>query len=224
MNQKNIKNVWFRWLAAIGVALFAAVLVTGACRNPHFWLTADQRGDRLLREKKFSEAVKVYADPWRIGVAQYRNGDFKLAVQTFARVPGADGAFDQGNALLMLGKYDAAIDCYDRALTFRPGWKEAEGNKALAAARKAVLEKSGANRDQEQTIERGERELTPDAIAFDLKNDSSGVPMEISGEQMSDEQLRAIWLRHVQTTPGDFLRVKFAYQAAEASNGKEKTQ
>jgi Ca-activated chloride channel family protein len=36
----------------------------------------------------------------------------------------------------------------------------------------------------------------------------------MNGEALSDEDLRATWLRRVQTTPGDFLRAKFAYQAA----------
>ncbi len=31
---------------------------------------------------------------------------------------------------------------------------------------------------------------------------------------MSDEELRAIWLRQVQTKPADFLAAKFAYQQA----------
>jgi Ca-activated chloride channel family protein len=36
----------------------------------------------------------------------------------------------------------------------------------------------------------------------------------MNGEQMSDADLRATWLRRVQTSPGDFLQAKFAYQAA----------
>jgi Ca-activated chloride channel family protein len=31
---------------------------------------------------------------------------------------------------------------------------------------------------------------------------------------MSDEELRAVWLRQVQTKPADFLAAKFAYQLA----------
>ena len=31
---------------------------------------------------------------------------------------------------------------------------------------------------------------------------------------MSDEELRAVWLRQVQTKPADFLAAKFAYQQA----------
>jgi Ca-activated chloride channel family protein len=33
----------------------------------------------------------------------------------------------------------------------------------------------------------------------------------------SDEELRAIWLRQVQTKPADFLAAKFAYQQAMRS-------
>ena len=115
----------------------------GSVRNPNFWRTPDQRGDALVRAGKFSAAAKAYANPWRVGVAQYRNGDFEAAAKTFARVPGATGAFDQGNAWLMHGQYDAAVASYDRALGFHPGWKEAEENKALALARKAKIEASG---------------------------------------------------------------------------------
>ena len=103
----------------IGAAFVLAVilvLAVGSVRNPNFWTTPDQRGDALMRQRKFADAAKAYSDPWRIGVAQYRNGDFEAAAKTFARVPGAVGAFNQGNAWLMHGQYDAAVASYDRAL------------------------------------------------------------------------------------------------------------
>ena len=112
----------------------------------------------------------------------------------------------------MHGKYDQAIASYDRALGFRPGWKEAEENKALALACKAKIEASGEERDEAQTSDE-----KADDIVFDQKGgDQKGKPVELAGGEMSDEQLRATWLRRVQTTPGDFLRAKFAYQAAHA--------
>jgi Ca-activated chloride channel family protein len=192
--------------------LFLLVLAVGTVRNPHFWQTADQRGDRLVAQKKFAEAAKAYSDPWRVGVAQYRNGDFEAAAKTFARVPGADGAFDQGNAWLMRGKYDAAIESYDRALGFHPGWKEAEDNKALALARKEMLAASSKYRADESA-----NAYKPVKIAFDQKGeDKKGQPEVMNGQKMSDAELRSLWLRRVQTTPGDFLQAKFAYQAALA--------
>ena len=218
--------LWLRWSAAVALIFFVGALAVGTMRNPHFWMTADQGGDRLFAQKKFSDSAKAYSDPWRIGVAQYRNGDFEMAAKTFARVPGADGAFDQGNAWLMRGNYDAAIQSYDRALGFRPGWKDAEENKALAAARKAKLEASSKHREQEQLGSNNDEEMTPDKIVFDLKGgNQNSQPMELNGEKMSDQELRATWLRRVQTTPGDFLRTKFAYQAAQAQqNGATGTK
>ncbi len=205
------RTMWSRRFACGALAVFAAVLIIGTAGSSHFWLTADQRGDVLFGRSEFAEAAKAYADPWRIGVAQYRNGDFEAAAKTLARVPGAEGAFDEGNAWLMHGQYDRAIASYDRALGFQPGWREAEENRALAAARKAKIDSSGKVRDQEQTDA-----YAPDKIVLDKKGgEKREKPMDLNGERMSDEAMRAAWLRRVQTTPGDFLRAKFAYQAAQ---------
>ena len=197
----------------IALCLFAGVLIAGSLRNPNFWSTTDRRGDALMRAHQYSEAAKIYTDPWRIAVAQYRNGDFEAAAKTFARVPGANGAFDQGNAWLMHGNYDNAIASYDRALGFQPGWKDAEENKALALARKARIDDSGKDREKEATDA-----YKPDEIKFDQKGqDKKSQPEELAQSQMSDEEMRASWLRQVKTTPGDFLRAKFAYQAAQSA-------
>lgn len=199
-----------RGLAISVTLLFMAIVVYGSWSNPHFWMSAEQRGDRLMAQKKYQEAAEAYTDPWRIGVAQYRNGDFKEAAQTFARVPGAVGAYDQGNASLMHGAYDAAIASYDRALGFRPGWQEAEDNKALARARQKVIDDAGSNRAEESADA-----YEPDETVFDQKGeDQETPPKTINGDQLSDAELRATWLRRVQTSPGDFLQAKFAYQAA----------
>lgn len=210
-----------RYGAALALVAFAAVVITGSLRDPNFWRTPDQRGDALLRTKKFAEAGKAYTDPWRIGMAQYRNGDFEAAAKTFARVPGATGAFDQGNASLMHGNYTAAIASYNRALGFHTHWREAEENKALALARQAKMEASGEDREKEQTSQ-----VKPDEIVFDQKGENKKAPTtQINGAQMSDEELRATWLRRVQTTPADFLRAKFSYQAAHSApdeSAKEK--
>ena len=210
MNQRlNTGTLWARAGWIIG-SIFVGILVVNSVRDPNFWLTTEQRGDSLFRAKKFKEAAEVYTDPLRIGVAQYRDGNFEAAAKTFARVPGATGAFNAGNAVLMHGKYDAAIASYDRALSFRPGWTDAQENKALAAARKKMLEESGQNREQEQTDTD-----EPDAMVFDQKGENKKpVPDLATAGPASDADLQATWLRRLQTTPGDFLKAKFAYQAA----------
>ena len=204
----------------IALLLFGVALAVGTVRDPSFWRTPDQRGEALFRAGEFAEAAKAYGNPWRIAVAQYRNGDFEAAAKTFARVPGATGAFDQGNAWLMHGNYDAAITCYDRALGFQSGWKEAGENKAIATARKAKIEDSGKDRAQESADA-----YKPDEVQSDQKGrDKNSQPDELAPSEMSDEAMRATWLRQVKTTPGDFLRAKFAYQAAHAEASTEPTK
>ncbi len=193
--------------------VFALALAIGTKRDPNFWLTAEQRGDRLLAAKKYKDAATTYTDPWRIGAAQYRNGDFEASAKTFVRVSGAIGAFDQGNAWLMHGQYEKAIASYDRALSLRPEWKLAEDNKALAEARKAAIDASGENRADEATDA-----YTPDEVVMDQKGgDKKGQPPDMSESQLSETDLQATWLRRVQTTPGDFLKAKFAWQAQQST-------
>lgn len=200
-----------RWWGVLGAGALIG-FAWGSWAVPGFWESPSRKGDRLMAGERYAEAAETYREAWQIGTAQYRNGDFKEAAQTFARVPGAVGAFDRGNALLMHGAYEEAMDSYDRALGFRPGWQDAIDNKALAAARKKVIDDAGANRDQESA-----EAYDPDEVTVDQNqgDDKQGEPTQMNGDPMSDEALRASWLRRVQTTPADFLRAKFAYQAAQ---------
>ncbi|TGD73462.1 tetratricopeptide repeat protein [Mangrovimicrobium sediminis] len=203
-------------LAAVFALACAIPLLWGSWRDPGFWRSAEQRGDRLLAAGEYAAAAATYEDPWRIGMAQYRNGDFEEAAHTFARVPGASGAYNQGNAWLMRGDYDAAIASYERALAARPDWPLARDNRALAELRKQRLEDAGNDRAQDDNAT-----FKPDEIRFDNKaGNSDGKPVELNDASLSDAALRATWLRRVQTTPADFLRVKFAYQAAQATQGE----
>ena len=203
------------WLLAGGLI---ASLVLGTLRDPNFWLTPDQCGDTLFRAKKYQEAAKAYVDPIRIGAAQYRDGDFEAAAKTFARVPGAIGAFDEGNALLFHGNYNGAIAAYQRALSVQPGWQTAKENMAIAVARKKVLEASGGDREKEQTDSD-----KPDEIVMDQKGENKKSAPDMAAEgPATDEDLQVTWLRRVQTTPGDFLKAKFSYQAGLTKNGGTK--
>jgi Ca-activated chloride channel homolog len=208
MNKKLPAGRWI-WRATVGISLLLIfVLVVGTMLSPDFWFNADQRGDWLFRHGKFEQAAKIFSDPLRQGVALYRAGDFLPASKTFVRVRDAAGAFDQGDALLMHGAYDQAIAAFDRALGLHPGWKEAEENRALAVVRRDRLQIQGGNMTE------GMEEGNETVINLNAKHGQSS-PESAEGDQLSDAELQATWLRRVQTTPGDFLRVKFSYQAQE---------
>ncbi|VFQ47499.1 tetratricopeptide repeat protein [Desulfoluna butyratoxydans] len=201
--------------AAIAVSAVTVILAIMALRETGgslvgLFLTPDQQGRLLMSRGDYATAAERFFDPMGRGQAYYRNGQFKQAAAAFGQVPSEEGLFNRGNALLMAGKYDAAIASYDGALLARTGWKEAEENKTLAIARRDNMappegDQGGIGGDQ----------LGADEIVFSDRVEKSGGGREETMEgsaQMSDKELRAIWLRRVQTRPADFLRAKFSYQ------------
>jgi Ca-activated chloride channel family protein len=200
-----------RWLLLASAVLLAALAI-GTARDRDFWSTPAQRGDALMARKQFAEAAKTYDDPYRQGVALYRGGDFKAAAEAFGRATSAEAAYDRGNAFVLLGKYDLAIKSYDRALTLRPDWPEAADNRGLAVLRRDRLKTKGGDATGGQ--------VAPDDIVVNNNKGQDGQPTTTDGgAPLSDQELRGMWLRNVQTRPADFLRAKFAFQQAAREKG-----
>ncbi len=199
------------WLAITGALCIAAL--AGAAWSvgwSRLWLTQDQRGRHLMAQQRYAEAAATFADPMWTGIAQFRATSFKEAAQTFGGMDTAEAAYDQGNALVMLGKYDEAIARYDRALALRPGWSDAEANRALAALRAERVKQTGG--------EQGDQREKPDEVVYDKdKKRTGGQETQTTGAPMSDEAVRALWLKRVQTRPADFLKARFAYQLQAGS-------
>lgn len=199
------------WLAITGA--FCVVALVGAAWSlgwSRLWLTQDQRGRHLMAQQRYAEAAAEFADPMWAGVAHFRAANFKEAAQTFGGMDTAEAAYDQGNALVMQGKYDEAIARYDRALALRPGWPDAEANRTLARLRAEMVRQKGGDA--------GDQREGADQIVYDKdKKNQAGQETQVSGAPMSDEAVRALWLKRVQTRPADFLKARFAYQLQAGS-------
>jgi Ca-activated chloride channel family protein len=197
-------NLVFWLLCLVVVAAGVYCLAGGDCSL----LTADQTAYQTFEEGDYESAAADFADPMWRGAALFRQGEFEQAAGVFAGFDTADAAFNQGNALVMLGKYDDAVARYERALELQPDWESAIVNRDIATARAARLKLEGGDMTGGM--------LGADDIVFsDGKSPPSDQTEQTDGGRpMSDEELRAIWLRQVTTKPADFLRAKFAYQHA----------
>lgn len=199
----------------LSAVILLLALAVGVKSQGEFFMTPDQRGQRMMDAGEPDAAVEVFADPrWR-GVAQFRDGQFKESASTFAGLPGAEAAFNHANSLIMLGKYEDAVKQYDLALESRPGWKDAEFNRAIAQARAERLSFEGGDMTGGK--------LGADGITFDKSSSKDSSQTEtVESQKMTDEDMRGMWLRQVQTTPSQFLKLKFAYQNAkvEVDDGK----
>jgi len=174
-----------------------------------WWLTPDQQGQRLFTQGRFPEASERFEDPeWR-GVAYFRAGDFEKAAGVLGRVRSPEAAYNRGNALVLLGRYDEAIESYELALEMRNGWVAAQENLAIAIARKQRLAPPESDAGGTGGM------LEADEIVFDDSGRVGRTGTETvteGGEPMNEQEMRAIWLRRVQNNPADFLRARFAWQ------------
>jgi len=193
-----------------------ALAIVGAITWWSLWFTPDQQGQRLMNRGEFQAAAETFRDPMRQGVAWFRAGEFEKAEQSFARLGTADAEFNRGNCLIMRGKYDQAVERFDRALELNPELEAARSNRDIAIARAKLVEKKGGDM--------GQQEIGADEIVFDKNKKSGGQDTETEGSQpLSDSEMQALWLRRVQTKPADFLKAKFAYQlsAGQQEGGGE---
>jgi Ca-activated chloride channel family protein len=209
---------WFRrgWSVRWGTAVLVWVFLSAGAsadaaelRFADLWLTPDQQGRYWMERDEPLEAAARFEDPMWKGVAYYRAGDWENAILQFARIDTAEGWFNLGNAYAQSGSNEEAIKAYDVALARRPGWAEAEENRALV---ESLIPPPEPESDEEQ---QGDPHFKPDEVKFDEKG-KKGKEGEIPQEKLSDEQKAEMWLRRLQVTPADFLRRKFAAQAAEA--------
>jgi Ca-activated chloride channel family protein len=180
------------------------------------WLTPDQQGQHLMEHGEYKQAASKFTTPERIGTALFMAGDFESAASVLGRSGSAEANYNRGNALIMLGQYEAAIEAYQNALSKRPGWQQAEQNLQIAILRKAAL----APPEDDYGGTGGQ--LEADEIVFDdtgrVNKSSSEQVIDAADQQMGEDAMRAMWLRKVETRPADFLAVRFNYQLAKKEN------
>lgn len=97
------------------------------------WQRPDQQAAQALREGHTKQALARAQDPALRGAAAYRAGDYATAAATLAPLPGSDAQYNRGNALAKAGRYQDALDAYDRALRADPHNADAKANRQAVA-------------------------------------------------------------------------------------------
>jgi Ca-activated chloride channel homolog len=173
----------------------------------HFMRTADQLGQQLYSKGDYNRAADSFLIPeWR-AAALYRAGNFKDAAAIYAGGNTVEAHYNYGNSLVMQGKYQQAVEQYDQALSLQPGLQEAITNRDIALLRAEQVKQEGGDMTGGM--------LGADEIIFTKGKASSEQSEDVVETTAQNEaEMRAIWLRQVQTRPADFLKAKFAYQLA----------
>lgn len=195
------------WVVRVGTTLLAARLLmpveVEAADLTGMWLTPDQKGRIAYDKGDFEAASSHFADPMWKGTALYRAGKFAEALDSFAAVDSADSWYDQGNALLHIGKFDEAAAAYKKALEKRRDWPDATFN--LAVAQKLIQQKKDDEEEQQD-----EPNLPPDSVQFDGKGKQGK-----AGKMNIAEQTSELWMKNIIVSPADLMARKFAIEAQQ---------
>jgi len=95
------------------------------------WKNTNQRAMILLEQERFEAAENLFTRKDWQAVAAFRGKNYAKAAQGFQTQNGAEGLYNQGNALAFQGKYKEAINTYTQALKLEPHHVDAEYNRAL---------------------------------------------------------------------------------------------
>jgi Ca-activated chloride channel homolog len=207
---------WFRkgWTVRYRSVALATLLVLPSGQSPSgfswidLWMTHDQQGRYYYEKGDYQKAAQVFEDPLWKGMALARAGDYDGALNSFALSDSAEAWYNQGNCLAHMGKYPEAMHAYRQALARRRPWSDAEDNLSLVES----LIPKAKKKDKDQQEEEAPN-LPPDQTKFDNKSDK-GKTVQIR-MKLDPKKMAEIWMRNIQTSPADFLRLRFAMQAAQ---------
>jgi len=176
----------------------------------HLWLTPDQQGRIAFDRGDYRTAAKSFADPMWRGIAAYRAFDFFTAAQEFARVDTVEGKFALGNAQAQNHAFEKAIKAYDEVLRAQPGNFAAKTNRAIV---QAALDAREAKRRKQEQDDSAPADEKADETRVD-PDQKGGKTIKVTPQDVTTAGAAEAWMRQVQTTPADFLKLKFAIQAA----------
>jgi Ca-activated chloride channel family protein len=199
------------------LTLLLTALVTGTANAAFvdWWLTPDQQGRVLFERGEFAQAAQRFSDPLWKGLAYYASEDFVSAATWFAQVETVYGYFYLGNAMAHQDRLEEALAAYDEALARDPELTAAQFNRDWV---QGLYELS-----QKEYDDHGGTggQLRADRFVFDDRAKNAEQTMteaQARSQGLSDQEIESMWMRRVQTTPAQFLEIKFSYQLTQGDD------
>lgn len=157
----------------------------------NIWQTADQRAQQALKSEDYQSAESIAASQRLKAAAQFKQGNYEAAVESYKGLNDADSLYNKANALANLGKLDEAIEAFDQALAQRPDFAPAQQNKQLAEQLKQQQEnqKNQQNGDQNNSDQQNSEQQNSDQKNSEQQNSSQDQQSsDQNNQQKSGEQ------------------------------------
>ena len=208
---------WFRrgWtMNWAGLVLAAALLLPAKEAHADGWrdwfLTPDQQGRLAFDDKDYQKAVDFFEDPMWKAYSLYRLGKYEEASELYSWQDSSQAAFGEGMSLIKSRSYRQAIEAFKKSVERDPDNEAAQHNLELA---RYILDYVETAREQSDTGE--ESGIGADDVVFDNEagrgeDSEQHVPTGETTPESAEQ-----WMRTVDTRTGDFLKSRFALEAAE---------
>ncbi|BFM14026.1 tetratricopeptide repeat protein [Maricurvus nonylphenolicus] len=215
------------WLLFFMVSVCALAFIDRSLSTSKTWywqdlfLSRDQQGLVFFERGDYQLAAQRFDDKEWQATAYYASEAFAAAATIWADIPGPQAHFKRANALAHMEDYSGAADGYRLALRSKPDWQAAKENLQLMlvlSAKPKPIEDYGGQKATE---------LGADEIVFSNdKNrmDQAQDEMTLDEGSLSSEEINALWMRRLQSSPADFLRLKFRYQSEVGIDAAEVAQ
>ena len=152
------------------------------------WATKDQRAKAMMDKGQFVEAKDTFErEDWR-ATSAYRAGDYKQAESLYQSFKNEDAYYNQGNALAHMGKYQQAIEAYDKTLTVNPNNQDALHNRKIVEDL-LKKDKQQQNQDKQNQDKQNQDKQNQDKKNQDKKNqDKQDQDKQDQDKQNQDKQ------------------------------------
>ena len=185
------------WLPLAGLL---GLLTLGSAYSPSvdasvwddLWLTKDQQAQQDFEQGDYEQAAKKFsASNWQAS-AHYKAQDYQKALEGFEQDDTAEGLYNQANSLMQLSNLSEAIKRYQKALSLRPDFPEAQENLALAEEllkqQSQEEQQNGQQGDQQSNDQQNSDQNSDEQQGQQQDQQQSGSNTDPNGQQSKDQQ------------------------------------
>lgn len=156
------------------------------------WETKNQQALTSYKNNRFDDAASTFEDSqWR-GAAQYKQGNYEQALESFNRENTPHNLFNQGNTFAKMEQFEEAIRRYEKLLKQDPDFPNAQENldlvKALSQQKKDQEKQQGDKSDDNgDNKEKSDQEQKDDQESSDSDDNKDGEKQDQESDQKPED-------------------------------------
>lgn len=190
--------VWFRRGFIFAGFILFLIPVSSEASLDRYFNNSEQQANKAFLQGDYSTAGNEFQDPYRKGVALYKQGDYEKAEELFRQSArpevASSAAYNLGNALALQNKLEEAIEAYEDVLKQWPDHKEAKDN--LEIIKKMLEQKQQQQQDQDQqedsdqnkSEDQQQKEQNKDSKSDDQKKENSEKDKKDKSQDQKDKK------------------------------------